>query len=121
MRQTASTEVVVFVTASSEEEARMIGRRVVERRLAACANILPGIRSIFRWQGQVSEEREVLLILKTRRALFTDLAGTVKALHSYEVPEIIALSIAAGWPDYLQWIRDVTSKAPITLKKSKKR
>lgn len=121
MRKSSSTEVVVFVTASSEEEAASIGRRVVERGLAACANILPGIRSIFRWQGQVSEEREVLLIIKTRLALFSDLAGTVKALHSYEVPEIIALPIKQGWPDYLQWIRDVTSKHPIRLKKSKKR
>jgi periplasmic divalent cation tolerance protein len=121
MRKTSSAEVVVLVTAPSEGEAAKIGRRVVEAGLAACANILPGIRSIFRWQGQVSEEREVLVILKTRRALFSDLAKAIKALHSYEVPEIIALPIGQGSTDYLQWIRAVTAKPPIRLKKSKKR
>lgn len=116
-----TAEVVVFVTASSEEEAARIGRGVVEDGLAACANILPGIRSIFRWQGKVSQEKETLLILKTREALFPSLAGRVKALHSYQVPEIIALPIKQGWSDYLQWIRDVTAKPQRRLAKSKKR
>lgn len=115
-----SREVIVFVTASSDKEAGRIGRGVVEAKLAACANILPGIRSIFRWQGKISEEKETLLILKSREALFSDLAKAVKALHSYQVPEIIALPIKQGWPDYLQWIRDVTAKPPTRLKKSKK-
>jgi len=116
-----TTEVVVLVTASSEEEAARIGRGVVEDGLAACANILPGIRSVFRWQGKVSQEREHLLLLKTRGALFTPLAARVKALHSYQVPEIIALPIEQGWSDYLQWIREVTDKPKRRLTKSKKR
>lgn len=104
------TEIVVLITASSQEEASKIGRALVEAELAACANVLPNIRSIFRWQGQVTEEQESLLLVKTRSGLFNDLASRVKAMHSYKVPEIIALSIGRGWAEYLSWIRDVTKK-----------
>ena len=103
-------ELVIFVTTSSEEEAERIGRDLVERRLAACANILGPIRSIFRWEGRVSDESERLLILKSRGALFEELAARVKALHSYQVPEIVAVPIVAGWPAYLEWVRSETSK-----------
>ena len=103
-------EVVVFVTTPSEEEATRIGRALVEAELAACANILPGVRSIFRWEGKVSEEQESLMVLKSRADLFEELTATVKKLHSYRVPEIIALPITRGSPDYLNWIRDVTRK-----------
>jgi len=106
-----SREIVVLVTAATEEEAARIGRAAVEAHLAACANILAGIRSIFRWEGKVSDERETLLLLKSRSHLFEDLAATVKRLHSYQVPEIIALPIDAGNPDYLAWIRDSTRKS----------
>jgi periplasmic divalent cation tolerance protein len=103
-------EIVVLVTASSEEEAVRIGRAMVERELAACVNVLPRIRSIFRWEGKVSEEQESLLLMKSRDELFEELSTAIKALHSYTVPEIIALRIEAGSADYLQWVRDVTSK-----------
>lgn len=112
--------IVVFVTASSEEEADRIGRSLVEERLAACVNLLPTVRSLFWWEGKVSEERETLMVLKTRRSLFPDLAKAVKALHSYQVPEIIALPIQNGSVDYLDWIQTVTSKPQKRLRKLKK-
>jgi periplasmic divalent cation tolerance protein len=102
-------EIVVFVTAASEEEAARIGRSVVEAGLAACANVVPRIRSIFQWEGKVTDEQEALMLLKTRAGLFEELVAAVKGLHSYQVPEIIALPIGQGSADYLKWIRDVTS------------
>jgi len=100
--------IVVLVTAASQEEAAKIGRAVVEAGLAACANILPAVRSIFRWEGEITEEAESLIILKSRTDLFDTLMATIKRHHSYSVPEIIALPIALGAPDYLAWIREVT-------------
>jgi periplasmic divalent cation tolerance protein len=105
-----SKSIVVFVTASSEDEAVRIGRALVEEGLVACANILPGLRSIFSWDGKVSDEREVLILLKTRKDLFKLLAARVKALHTYSVPEIVALPIQDGAADYLRWIYGVTRK-----------
>jgi periplasmic divalent cation tolerance protein len=102
--------VVVLVTAASRQEAARIGRALVKAELAACVNLLPGIRSIFRWEGKVSEEREVLLIVKSRRDLFERVAATVKRLHSYRVPEVIAFPIAYGAADYLAWIQKSTRK-----------
>ncbi|MEW6359144.1 MAG: divalent-cation tolerance protein CutA [Planctomycetota bacterium] len=100
--------IVVFVTAPNGEEAAKIARAVVEERLVACGNITQGIRSIYRWQGKVCDDAEVLLIMKTRRDLFERLAARVKELHSYEVPEIIALPIVAGSAAYLKWIDEQT-------------
>jgi periplasmic divalent cation tolerance protein len=102
--------IVVLVTAASKQEAARIGRALVKAELAACVNVLPGIRSIFRWEGKVSEEREVLLIVKSRSDLFDRLATEVKRLHSYQVPEVIAFPIAYGAADYLAWIRKSTRK-----------
>ena len=102
--------IVVLVTAASKQEADRIGRALVKAELAACVNVLPGIRSIFRWAGKVSEEREVLLIVKSRSDLFGRLAAEVKRLHSYQVPEVIAFPIAYGAADYLAWIRKSTRK-----------
>lgn len=102
--------IVVLVTAASTQEAARIGRALVKAELAACVNLLPGIRSIFRWEGKVSEEREVLLIVKSRSDLFDRLAAAVTRLHSYKVPEVIAFPIADGTPDYLAWIRKSTRK-----------
>lgn len=96
--------VVVLVTAPSEEKAAELARTVVEERLAACGNIVSRLRSIYRWEGKVQDEAEVLLILKTERARFEALRQRVVALHPYEVPEVIALPITAGHPAYLQWI-----------------
>ncbi len=104
----SSEEIVVFITAPSEEMAAAIAKALVEARLAACANLVRGIRSIYSWQGKIEDESEVLMIVKTQRKLFDALKSKVKELHSYEVTEIIALPITAGADDYLKWIRDST-------------
>ena len=100
---------VVFVTASSRKEGEKIAQAVVAERLAACVNIVSPVTSIFSWKGRPCREREALLIIKTRRALFSRLASRVKALHSYEVPEIIALPIQQGSSDYLRWVEAETT------------
>ena len=99
---------IVFITASSEDEAARIARALVEARLAGCVNMLKGIRSIYSWQGKVEDESEVLMIAKTRRDLFEALLKKVKELHSYSVPEIIAFPIVEGSADYLNWLKEVT-------------
>ena len=103
-------EIVVFVTTPSEEEATTISRSLVEAGLVACANVLPRVRSIFRWEGKVTEEQESLIVLKTRSGLMKQLEKAIKKMHSYSVPEIIAIPIVQGSDEYLNWIRDVTSK-----------
>ncbi len=103
-------EMVVLVTASSEEEAARIARVLVDDRLAACVNILPGIRSIYFWDNKVQDERESLMICKTRQPLFEKVMKRVKELHSYTVPEIIALPIAAGSAEYLRWVQETTKE-----------
>ena len=102
--------IVVMVTAASEQQASRIGRALVRAELAACVNIVPRVRSIFRWEGKVSEEREALLIMKSRADLFSRLAAEVKRLHSYQVPEVIAFPIVRGAADYLAWIQKSTRK-----------
>ncbi len=102
--------IVIFVTVSSPEEGERIARRLLEDRLAACINILPHIRSFFSWEGKISDEQELLLIIKSERGLFADLAKAVKECHSYSVPEIIAVPILEGTLSYLQWIQDVTHR-----------
>ncbi len=99
-----SEKVVILVTCSSEDEAVEIGRALVSRRLIACANLVRGVRSLFRWEGEVCEEAEVLMILKTTRARVSDVVAEVKRLHSYSVPEVIALPIVAGSEAYLNWV-----------------
>jgi periplasmic divalent cation tolerance protein len=101
-------EIVVFITVPNEDLAVTIARSLVESRLAACANIIKGIRSIYMWQDKVEDDAEVLMIVKTRRELFDPLKSKVKELHTYEVPEIIALPIIAGSDDYLKWLREST-------------
>jgi len=104
--------IVVLITAPSPEVAEEIATMLVERRLAACANIINPVRSLFTWQGQVSDERETLLIVKSRADLFEgQLVPAVKEIHPYETPEIIALPVILGAPDYLTWIREVTAPA----------
>ena len=99
----------VYVTASDLAEAQRIGRAVVEERLAACANILPGMRSIYWWEGAVNEAQEVVLILKTMPAQLEALTLRVEALHSYKVPCIAALEARPGNPDYIAWIAAETT------------
>ena len=95
---------VVFVTVSGEEEGRKIARLLVGARKAACVNILPGVHSVFWWKGEIDDEQESLLIVKTKAALFREVVDLVKSAHSYEVPEIVAMPIVAGNEDYLEWM-----------------
>lgn len=103
--------IVVFVTTSSADKASEIAKSLVEERLAACGNIVESIRSIYRWQGEVADEREALLILKTRRDLFEKLRDRVLKLHDYDVPEIVAINIEAGNQAYLRWLEAGTAGA----------
>ncbi len=100
----AADALVVLVTAPSADQAAELGRTLVSERLAACANVLPGIRSIYRWEGKVQDEPEALMVLKTTRARFEALRDRVLALHPYEVPEVLAIGVEAGNQRYLQWI-----------------
>jgi periplasmic divalent cation tolerance protein len=97
---------VVLTTTASEEEARKIARALVRERQAACVNIIPKIESIYRWQDKVEEAREYLLLIKTTESAFPHLQEKLKALHSYELPECVALTMTAGSPSYLKWIDD---------------
>jgi periplasmic divalent cation tolerance protein len=103
--------IVVMVTAGNEEEAVRMARALVVERLAACASIVPQIRSIYRWKGEVHDEAELLIILKTRKDLFAALEARVRALHSYEVPEIVGFTLALGASDYLAWVLANTGAA----------
>ena len=96
--------VVVLVTAPDADTAARIARTLVEEKLAACGNVLPGVRSIYRWQGNVEEAQETLLVLKTARARFNEIVDRVRALHPYEVPEVVAVPIEAGFDGYLDWV-----------------
>lgn len=99
-------QIVVFITAGSNEEAQKIARLLLERREAACVNIVPGVDSMFWWQGKLDEGRESLLIVKSRASLLPEIVDLVKGVHSYEVPEIIAMPVIGGNDDYLKWITD---------------
>lgn len=103
-------EVVVFVTTSSKKEAKEIGAEVVKSRLAACATVVSVVESIYRWQGKIHSAREALMIIKTTAQCYARLERQILALHSYEVPEIIALPIMAGSESYLDWIRKESGK-----------
>jgi len=98
--------IVVLITVASREEADRIARRLVDDRLAACVTIVPQVRSLFMWEQKLSQEDEVLLLVKSRRARFAQLAAAVKRLHSYSVPEIIALPVVMGSADYLRWVSE---------------
>jgi len=105
-----SESIVVLVTCGSEEEGLRIGQTLVEERLAACVNLLSPIRSIYRWEGKICDEKEWLLIIKTKKERFEELEKKVKSLHSYSVPEIIGLPIVVGSSSYLQWLKEMTKK-----------
>jgi periplasmic divalent cation tolerance protein len=97
---------IVVTTAGSEEEARKIAHALVDRQLAACVNIVPQIESVYRWQGKVESAREWLLLIKTSAEKFSAVRDALCELHSYDLPECIAIAIEDGSPDYLQWIAD---------------
>ena len=96
--------IIVLITASNEEEAHKIAELLVNEKKAACVNILPGVDSLFWWEGKIESARESLLLVKTKASLFPEVVELVKRTHSYEVPEIIALPIIAGSEDYLKWL-----------------
>jgi periplasmic divalent cation tolerance protein len=98
---------LVYITTKDEEEARKIGKALVGEKLAACVNLHP-IKSIFRWQGEISQEDEVAILAKTKAELVDELVSRVKELHPYEVPCIVALPVEKGNPDFLEWISQAT-------------
>lgn len=100
--------VVVLITAGDRQEAERVAMSLVEARLAACVNLLPGVTSLFWWGGKIDRTEEVLLLVKTRRALLPALLKAVHAVHSYDVFEALALPIAAGSPEYLRWLEEST-------------
>ena len=102
---------LLYITAAKIEEARRIGQTLVEARLAACANIIPTIESIYHWQGAVVQDREVLLVVKTRADLVDAVIARVKELHSYTCPCVVALPILDGNPAYLEWLGQETAAA----------
>ncbi|MEI9812939.1 MAG: divalent-cation tolerance protein CutA [Acidobacteriota bacterium] len=97
-------KIVVLSTCDSEEQALRLGRTLVEQNLAACATVIPGARSIYRWQGQITDSAEWMLVIKSRRDLFEALSKALAAQHTYEVPEIIALPVVDGSEAYLGWL-----------------
>ena len=102
--------IVIFVTAGSAAEAETIARTLVEEQLAACVNILNPFRSIYRWEGKLADDQEWLLLIKTRAERFSAVEARVKALHSYQVPEVIALPIVQGSEGYLRWLLESASE-----------
>ena len=104
-----NTFIVILITAPSPEVGKQIARLLVEQNLAACVNIISPVRSIYRWEGQIQEDEETLLIVKSRADLFEDyVIPMVKAIHPYQVPEMIALPIQSGLDAYLEWLQKET-------------
>jgi len=97
-------KIVVLSTCGSAEEAAKIARALVEKKLAACVNVMPAIRSFYRWKGEIEDEQELLLVIKSSRLLFDQLRAEIERLHSYEVPEVIAVPIVDGSEGYLEWL-----------------
>ena len=97
-------KVIVFSTCASPEEAKRIARALVEERLAACVNVISDIVSIYQWQGKVHEGDEVMLVVKSRRDLLSRLQERLASMHSYEVPEAVAIPVVDGLPAYLDWL-----------------
>ena len=97
-------KIIVLTTCENSQDAQTIAETLVEKRLAACVNILPGLKSVYRWQGKVENAAELLLVIKTRRGLFEQLSAELARIHPYEVPEVIALPLIDGAPAYLGWL-----------------
>ena len=104
MKKSSEQVLVILVTAVNQEEAVRIGEGMVNAKLAACANIIPGVKSIYRWKGKVVKAQEVLLILKSSKPRYRALEKAIKAIHSYETPEIIALPVTKGLDQYIGWV-----------------
>ena len=98
-------KIVVFTTCAVESDAERIARALVDARLAACVNVVPGVRSFYHWKGKTESSQEFLLIVKTSRDLFDALRAEMEKLHPYELPELLALPVVAGAEDYLRWLQ----------------
>ena len=107
-------EIVILITSSSKEEAKKLTRVLIEEKLAACVNILSGVESLYWWKGKIESSKEWMLVVKTLGKMANKIVKRVKEIHSYEIPEVIALPIVQGNKDYLQWISDA-----LTLRKKK--
>ena len=105
----SSEKIVVLITINSRDGAVKIAKALLEENLIACANIISQVRSLYKWKGEVCDDPEFLMICKSQRHLFDRLAQKVKSLHSYEVPEIIAMPLVEGWSPYLKWIEEETA------------
>jgi periplasmic divalent cation tolerance protein len=105
--------IIVYVTAGSPAEGDRLARALVDERLAACVNRIATVQSVYRWEGKLEQSEEQLLIIKTQRRLFAALEKRVRALHSYSVPEIVALPIIEGSQDYLRWLGDQTNDGTV--------
>ena len=104
----ATEAVVCLSTCANAEEAEKIARALVEEQIAACVNLVPGVRSIYRWEGKIEDAQEVLLVIKSRKHLVDQMLFRLRQLHSYAVPELVVLDVADGNPDYLTWLADST-------------
>jgi periplasmic divalent cation tolerance protein len=103
-------KIVVLTTCDSDQQAQSLARHLIEHRLAACVNILPGTRSVYRWKDNIEDAAEFLLVIKSRRDVFINLREAIASLHSYEIPEVIALPVIDGSEAYLNWLdRELTS------------
>ena len=109
MARRVNSVVVVLVTCANEEQGTSIARSLVGERLAACVNLVSGIRSIYRWRDKLEDDRETLLLVKTRTQLLARVERRVRELHTYEVPEVVALPLAAGSKPYLDWVFESTA------------
>lgn len=105
-------KIVVLSTCATAEEAQRLARALVEKRLAACVNVIPGVRSVYRWKDVIEDDEEVLLLIKTSRPLIEELRGEIERLHSYEVPEVIALAVVDGSERYLAWMNRELAHKP---------
>lgn len=103
-------EIIVLITTSTRDEAAKIGAALVDGHLAACVNIIPEVRSLFFWEGKTQDSQETMLICKSRLPRMEQLVARVKSLHSYTVPEVIAIPIVAGSREYLDWVKDETKE-----------
>jgi periplasmic divalent cation tolerance protein len=108
-------KVVILVTTASLREAKQIARHLVDAKLAACVNISPAIRSIYRWEGKIADEKEYQLFIKSSRDLFPEIKAAISKIHSYHTPEIICLPIIEGSRNYLQWVSDSVKSAMATV------
>lgn len=102
--------IVVVTTVGTEEQANLLAREIVARRQAACVNLIPRVRSVYRWKGQICTDGEIVLVIKTLEDEFDAVAETIRELHDYELPEILAFNVRFGDPRFLQWITDSTDK-----------